>query len=153
MKENEKIDAEIVNSADEFEMIASDEKLSEAGFELPTEIAEGAVEKDRDEYERLIKTRFKEYYAEDTQKMINRRFRKYKVLEEKCRVLEELVAEKDAKIAKNDQTVAAFEERLQQEVARVAEETRQSVLESIKNKKMEFFMNTINIIITDCRCQ
>ena len=81
MKENEKIDAEIVNSADEFEMIASDEKLSEAGFELPTEIAEDAVEKDRDEYERLIKTRFKEYYAEDTQKMINRRFRKYKVLE------------------------------------------------------------------------
>ena len=40
--------------------------------------------------------------------------------------------------------MAAFEERLQQEVARVAEETRQSVLESIKNKKMRPFENGIS---------
>jgi len=43
---------------------------------------------DREEYERLIKDRFKEHFAADTQKLINRRFKKYKALEEKVRTLE-----------------------------------------------------------------
>ena len=43
----------------------------------------------RQEYERLMKTRFKEFYAEDTQRIINKRFRKYHRLEERVRELEE----------------------------------------------------------------
>lgn len=44
---------------------------------------------EREEYERLIKTRFKELFAEDTQRLINKRFKKYKALEEKVGKLEE----------------------------------------------------------------
>ena len=44
---------------------------------------------ERREYERLIKTRFKDFYTEDTQRMINRRFKSYKALEEKCKSLED----------------------------------------------------------------
>lgn len=46
-------------------------------------------EQERAEYDRLIRTRFKEFYTEDTQRMINRRFRKYKELEERVREAEE----------------------------------------------------------------
>ena len=45
-------------------------------------------ESDREEYERLIKDRFREHFAADTQKLINRRFKKYKALEEKVKALE-----------------------------------------------------------------
>ena len=51
------------------------------------DVAEGFA--DREEYERLIKTKYKDFFAEDAQKLINRRFKKYKVLEEKVKVLEE----------------------------------------------------------------
>ena len=44
---------------------------------------------ERREYERLIKTRFKNFYTEDTQRMINRRFKSFKALEEKCKSLED----------------------------------------------------------------
>ena len=46
-------------------------------------------ESDREEYERLIKTKYRDFFAEDAQRLINRRFKKYKALEEKVRVLEE----------------------------------------------------------------
>ncbi len=55
----------------------------------PAEDAENSEASDREEYERLIRTKFKELYAADTQKMINRRFKKYKALEEKVSSLEE----------------------------------------------------------------
>ena len=42
----------------------------------------------REEYERLIKTTFKDFFAEDTQRLINKRFKKYKALEERVRELE-----------------------------------------------------------------
>ena len=42
----------------------------------------------REEYERLIKERFREHYAADMQRLINRRFKKYKALEERVRSLE-----------------------------------------------------------------
>ena len=42
----------------------------------------------REEYERLIKTTFKDFFAEDTQRLINKRFKKYKALEEKVKLLE-----------------------------------------------------------------
>lgn len=50
-----------------------------------------SVEKvaDREEYERLIKTKYKDFFAEDAQKLINRRFKKYRALEEKVKALEE----------------------------------------------------------------
>ncbi|MBR3879519.1 MAG: hypothetical protein IKJ24_05290 [Clostridia bacterium] len=51
-----------------------------------------AQESDREEYERLIKERFREHYARDTQRLINRRFKKYKALEEKVKALEEEVS-------------------------------------------------------------
>ena len=44
---------------------------------------------ERREYERLIKTRFKDFYTEDTQRMINRRFKSFKALEERCKSLED----------------------------------------------------------------
>ena len=44
---------------------------------------------DREEYERLIKTKYKDFFAEDAQKLINRRFKKYRALEEKVKALEE----------------------------------------------------------------
>ena len=47
---------------------------------------------ERREYERLIKTRFKDFYTEDTQRMINRRFKSFKALEEKCKTLEQTIA-------------------------------------------------------------
>ena len=43
----------------------------------------------REEYERLIRTDFKEYFSEDTQRLINKRFKKYKALEDKVKRLEE----------------------------------------------------------------
>ena len=46
-------------------------------------------ESDREEYERLIKTKYKDFFAADAQRLINRRFKKYRALEEKVRVLEE----------------------------------------------------------------
>ena len=57
---------------------------------------------EREEYETLVKKRFKELYAEDTQKLINRRFRKYKVMEERFKLLEEALAQKEAQ---NDASV------------------------------------------------
>ena len=42
----------------------------------------------REDYERLIKTAYRDFYAEDTQRLINKRFKKYKALEEKVRLLE-----------------------------------------------------------------
>lgn len=42
----------------------------------------------RDEYERLIKTIYKDFFAEDTQRIISKRFKKYKALEERVRELE-----------------------------------------------------------------
>ena len=49
---------------------------------------------EREEYDRLIRTKYKDFYTEDTQKMINRRFRHYKALAEKYKVLEESFSSK-----------------------------------------------------------
>lgn len=51
--------------------------------------AEQITDDGREEYERLIRGRYKEHFAADTQKLINRRFKKYKALEEKVKKLEE----------------------------------------------------------------
>ena len=71
---------------------------------------------DREEYEKLIKTRFKELFREDTQRLINKRFKKYKALEEKAERLE-LEAKKYADIelllqAERERAVRETEERM-----------------------------------------
>ena len=73
-------------------------------------------EGDREEYERLIKERFREHYAADAQRLINRRFKKYKALEEKVKRLED-EAKKYADIdsllaAERDRAVRETEERM-----------------------------------------
>ena len=70
----------------------------------------------REEYERLIKTTFKDFFAEDTQRLINKRFKKYKVLEEKVRLLE-TEAEKYADVERlileeRERAVSETEERM-----------------------------------------
>lgn len=94
----------------------------------------GALD-ERAEYERLVKTRFKELYAEDTQKMINRRFRKYKVLEEKYRVLEELLTEKEAKLSENAQKIADFDEILRTELEKAVKETEERITREIRTRR------------------
>lgn len=48
----------------------------------------GEAEASREEYNRLIKTKYKDFYTEDTQRMINRRFKQYKLMEERLKALE-----------------------------------------------------------------
>ena len=71
---------------------------------------------ERDEYEKLMRTRFKDLYAQDVQKLINKRFKKYKALEEKVKRLED-EAKKYADIdsllaAERDRVVRETEERM-----------------------------------------
>ncbi len=82
------------------------------------EASESADQSDRSEYEELIRTKYKKFYTEDTQKMINRRFRKYKELEARA---ERLEAEK-----------AQFEATLKAEKDKVAKETEERLISSIR---------------------
>ncbi len=73
-------------------------------------------EDQREEYERLIKTKFKELFAQDMQRLINKRFKKYKALEEKAARLE-LEAKKYADIdslleKERERAIMETEERL-----------------------------------------
>ena len=108
-------DREKVSEQEEFseqEEIA-DEVTSE-------EYSESAEQNDRSEYEELIRKKYKKFYTEDTQKMINRRFRKYKELEARA---ERLEAEK-----------AQFEKTLKAEKEKTAKETEERLISSIKAK-------------------
>ncbi len=75
----------------ETQELTTEHKPDEDAYDVsePAEDAENSEASDREEYERLIRTKFKELYAADTQKIINRRFKKYKALEEKVSSLEE----------------------------------------------------------------
>ncbi len=108
----------------------------------------------REEYEALIKTKFKELYAVDTQKLINRRFRKFKVLEERCRVLEEtlekkdeLLSQREAELSKIDgeykNAETAFEARLREEVERAVKEAEDRLLADIRAKRLRPGENAI----------
>lgn len=74
----------------------------------------------RREYEDLISGKYKKFYTEDTQKMINKRFRKYKELEEHAKRLEDEKAQ--------------FEQRLKDEVERSAREATDRLISSIRAK-------------------
>ena len=97
------------------EFSEQEELADEVTLEEPSESAEQI---ERREYDELIRTKYKKFYTEDTQKMINRRFRKYKELEARAQVLE---AEK-----------AQFEETLKAEKERIAKETEQRLISSIR---------------------
>ncbi len=84
----------------------------------PEKVSEPADNDERREYEELIRTKFKKFYTEDTQKMINRRFRKYKELEARAQLLEEEKAQ--------------FEETLKAEKERIARETEERLISSIR---------------------
>jgi hypothetical protein len=91
---------------------------------------------EREEYELLIKNRFKDFYAEDTQRLINRRFRKYKVMEERFKIMEESLAEKEARLGENAAVIAGFDERLKAEIERAIKETEERVIGEIKAKRL-----------------
>ena len=105
-----------------FSDISDKEKVFEqediADEEIIKESPDSAEQNERCEYDELIRTKYKKFYTEDTQKMINRRFRKYKELEALAQVLE---AEK-----------AQFEEILKAEKERIAKETEQRLISSIR---------------------
>ena len=91
---------------------------------------------DREEYEELIKNRFKDLYAEDTQRLINRRFRKYKIMEERYKIMEDSLAEKEAKISESEARIAELSEHLRTEIERAVKETEERVIAEIKAKKL-----------------
>ncbi len=66
---------------------AESSELGSGQSDRPADSEIGA-QNGREEYERLIKTAYKDFYAEDTQRLINKRFKKYKALEEKVKLLE-----------------------------------------------------------------
>ena len=91
---------------------------------------------EREEYDALMKGRFKSFYAEDTQRLINRRFRKYKIMEERYKLLEEDVVKKDAQIAENSEKIAGFEALLRSEIEKAIKETEERVIGEIRAKKL-----------------
>lgn len=87
-----------------------------------TDVSEGPDQDMRREYEELIRTKYKKFYTEDTQRMINKRFRKYKELEERA---ERLEAER-----------AQFEEILKAEKQKSEFEAEQRIISGIRTRLM-----------------
>ena len=114
----------------------SEEAETLGGGELELESTEGGKRSEREEYDALIKNRFKELYAEDTQRLINRRFRKYKVMEERFKTLEETLAQKEAQISENMQKIADFESILRSEVEKAVKETEERVISEVRSKRL-----------------
>lgn len=103
--------------------------------------AEETLIDEREEYEALIKKRFKDFYAEDTQRLINRRFRKYKVMEERYRLLEETLAEREAQIRESEQRYGELEKYMRDEIERAVRETEERILGDIRAKRLRPFEN------------
>ena len=91
---------------------------------------------EREEYELLVKNRFKDFYAEDTQRLINRRFRKYKVMEERFKLMEEELSARDAKISDYETKIADFDAFLQVEIERAVREAEERLIGEIKAKRL-----------------
>lgn len=108
--------------------------------EVKAEEADVTVEakglSEREEYEELIKTRFKELYAEDAQRLINRRFRKYKIMEERFKIMEETLAKREAELSQSAERLAELESRLRSEVERAVRETEERVVGEIRAKRL-----------------
>ncbi|MBE6583632.1 MAG: hypothetical protein E7649_01435 [Ruminococcaceae bacterium] len=84
---------------------------------------------EREEYERLIRTRFKQFYTDDTQKMINKRFKRYKAMEQKLSTLEQREGELERREAELDS-------RLDLERARIEKEMERRVMASVLSNKL-----------------
>ena len=108
--------------------------------EVKAEEAEVTLEakslSEREEYEELIKNRFKELYAEDTQRLINRRFRKYKIMEERFKIMEQTLADREAELSKSAERFAELESRLRSDVERAVRETEERVVGEIRAKRL-----------------
>ena len=115
------------NSVEDHAIVDTEDEIVEKGRIKATE---------REEYDSLVKGRFKDLYAEDTQRLINRRFRKYKIMEERFKILEDALAEKDAQIGEHQQRAADFEELLRSEVEKAIRETEERIIGEIKAKKL-----------------
>jgi hypothetical protein len=100
----------------------------------------------------LIKTRFKEHYARDVQKMINRRFRKYKVMEERYKILEESLAKKEARLSETEKQIAEFEGLLSSELERTARETEERVLNQVRARQLRPVENAVSARVTSTSC-
>lgn len=107
------------------------ESDGQASESLDTELSEDEhrLSGEKEEYRRLIKTRFKDFYQEDTQKLINRRFRKYKELEERHSETEKRLEEANRQL---DALRASFDIALE----RVAKETEERVLNSVRQRHL-----------------
>ena len=92
---------DVDGGADDMPLACSDEEVNE-----------------RAEYERLIRTRFKEFYTFDTQKMINKRFKRYKAMEQRLLELEEQAAKMSEREAKLNDTLARECDRVRTETER-----------------------------------
>lgn len=90
----------------------------------------------REEYDELVKGRFKELYDEDVQRLINRRFRKYKIIEERYKLLEDVLKENEAKISDAEKQIADFNEKLNSEIEKTATETEKAILERLKARRL-----------------
>ena len=101
------------------EITESDASASEK-TEGAADIAEdnSDITSQRSEYDELIRTKYKQFYTEDTQRLINRRFKKYKALEAR---VAELEAEREG-----------FEARLSEEYIRGQQEAEQRLLSDIR---------------------
>ena len=95
-----------------------------------------SLESQREEYERLIKTRFKALYGEDTQRLINRRFRKYRVMEERYHILEENYKLLEQTAAESEKKLKEMSEKMATEGARLAKETEERVLSDIRSRRL-----------------
>ena len=112
------------------------ETTEETDTESAVEVEKEDFFTEREEYDALMKGRFKSFYAEDTQRLINRRFRKYKIMEERYKLLEEDVAKKDAQIAENSERIAEFDALLRSEIEKAIKETEERVVGEIRAKKL-----------------
>ncbi len=112
------------------------ETTEETDTESAVEVEKEDFFTEREEYDALMKGRFKSFYAEDTQRLINRRFRKYKIMEERYKLLEEDVAKKDAQSAENSERIAEFDALLRSEIEKAIKETEERVVSEIRAKKL-----------------
>lgn len=114
--ENREVTPDLEYEGDEGDIIGAPPTFRAEETECDGEFTQGDG---REEYERLIKERFREHYAADTQRLINRRFKKYKALEERVRSLEaEAARYKDLDILLREEyerAVRETEERMNRE--------------------------------------
>ena len=114
----------------------SEKDVIDVANDIEVAVAVDKKPTDREEYDSLVKGRFKDLYAEDTQRLINRRFRKYKVMEERFKLLEEDLARKETEISEHQQRIADFEARLRSEVEKAIKETEEKIIGELRAKKL-----------------